>query len=124
MQSIFHCDYFTFNHRYYDYIASPKSKNNFCNSTYEVGIYPAFLLQSTLYFCFALSILLSCYQNCNHACLALAFCSVVGPRYPSHDRVYTLISSFTLLLGTGSLAYSSSQPWLDYLQFVDYVLCN
>ena len=53
MQSIFHCDYFTFNHRYYDYIASPKFKNNFCNSTYEVGIYPAFLLQSTLQFCFA-----------------------------------------------------------------------
>ena len=49
MQSIFHCDYFTFNHRYYDYIASPKFKNNFCNSTYEVGIYPAFLLQSTLH---------------------------------------------------------------------------
>ena len=61
MQSIFHCDYFTFNHRYYDYIASPKFKNNFCNSTYEVGIFPAFLLQSTLQFCFALSILLSCY---------------------------------------------------------------
>ena len=57
MQSIFHCDYFTFNHRYYDFIASPKFKNNFCNSTYEVGIYPAFLLQSTLQFCFALAIL-------------------------------------------------------------------
>ena len=61
MQSIFHCDYFTFNHRYYDYIASPKFKNNFCNSIYEIGIYPAFLLQSTLQFCFALSLFLSCY---------------------------------------------------------------
>ena len=61
MQSIFHCDYFTFNHRYCDYIASPKFKNNFCNSTEEVGIYPAFLLQSTQQFCFALPLLLSCY---------------------------------------------------------------
>ena len=33
----------------------------FCNSTYEVGIYPAFLLQSTLQFCIALSSLLGCY---------------------------------------------------------------
>ena len=52
MQSIFHCDYFTFNHRYYDYIASPNFNNNFCHSTYEIGIYPAFLLQSTQQFCF------------------------------------------------------------------------
>ena len=33
----------------------------FCNSTYEAGIYPAFLLQSTQQFSFALSLVLGCY---------------------------------------------------------------
>ena len=37
-------------------------------------------------------------------------CSVVGQRYHSHNTVYTLISSFTLLFDTGSQAYSS-QRW-------------
>ena len=53
---IFHCDYFTF--------TSTSLRQNlkiiFYNSTKEVGISFAFLLQSTLQFCFASSLLLGC----------------------------------------------------------------
>ena len=83
--------------------------------------------ESILHFCCNLPCILFCIiniiklllklQSCM-CCTCILFCS--WSTVPSHDRVYTLISSFTLLLGSGSLAYSSSQPWLDYLQFVDY----
>ena len=54
---IFRCDYFTFTST----LLPQNLKVIFYNSTYEVGIYPAFLLQSTLQFCFASSLLLGCY---------------------------------------------------------------